>query len=78
MPKRKLSNAHYEAIDVLAHCLVISEIDKHVPGFNGLFKKHIDSTIDAQQRQIWHAFTESVTKTRKDFAVLLAEESTRA
>lgn len=62
-----------EALRVLAHCLVASEIEREIPSMTGFGEHYRDNTLTQRQRAIFAEFEKTVRQVRKDMAALLKE-----
>lgn len=69
-----LSECEEGVVDALAHMLVVEELSKHVPGYEGLFEYYEEHGLTPEQRRYWEAFKARVLEIRQDMANLLQHE----
>jgi hypothetical protein len=70
----KPTAAQAEIIDVLAHVLIMKDIDKNVPGFQGAFDQYFNGSLNDQQRGIYSEFLSHVKNARKDLVELFKQD----
>lgn len=74
MARFKPTAGQKEVIDVLAHILVMAELEKNVPGTKGMFQSYIDKTLTVRQKGIYDALQSRCKAVRKDIAKLMKQD----
>jgi hypothetical protein len=74
MAKFKPTVATQELIDVLAHILIMSDLDKNCPGCKGMLDAYLNKTLTQRQRAIFEAFQAHTKKVRKRLAELMEQD----
>jgi|GEM_PF-703688 len=76
--KVTLSAPQKEIIDVFAHVMVASDIDKNVEGMAGFLDSYLKETMTPKQQAIWQALLNRSTQVRKDMLKELTQEKSGA
>lgn len=74
MAKFKPTVGQQEVIDVLAHILIMSELDKNVPGCKGMLDGYLNKTLTERQRSVFEAFQAHTKKVRKRLVKLMKQD----
>lgn len=74
---RSLKGKELTTVDNLAHCFLMADLSRNVPGLEGLFDHYQQNSASSDQRRQWHAFQERVKELRAELAAEYATRSTR-
>lgn len=78
MPKVNLSGPQKEIIDILAHVVIMSGIDKNVEGAQGILDRYLKDSLTPRQRAIYQEFQDHTRKVNKKLVAMLKKDKDRA
>lgn len=78
MAKVNLSGPQKEIIDILAHVVIMSSIDKNVEGAQGILDRYLKDYLTDRQRAIYQAFQDHTKKVNKKLVAMFEKEKDKA
>lgn len=63
-----------EIFNVLAHVLIMSNIDKNVQGLQGVFDQYFNNSLTDRERGIYSEFQSHVKETRKELLEMFKQD----